>query len=80
LELVASATSRLAVLSKKKNFKPGDRVVLTGILRDDTVTFPTGETKIIPHLALTQAPQMVVKEKRVSTTVYEQRSKNKQAL
>ncbi len=77
MELVASATNRLAVQSKKKNLKPGDRVVLTGILRDDTVLFPTGETKTIPHLALTQAPQMVVKEKRVSTTVYEQQRKTR---
>ena len=29
------------------------------------------------HLALTQAPQMVAKEKRVSTTVYEQRRKRR---
>jgi len=29
------------------------------------------------HLALTQAPQMVVKEKRLSTTVYEQRRKRR---
>jgi hypothetical protein len=77
MELVASATNRLAVQSKRKNLKPGDRVVLTGILRDDTVLFPTGETKTIPHLALTQAPQMVAKEKRVSTTVYEQQRKTR---
>ena len=51
--------------------------MLTGILRDDTVTFPTGEVKIIPHLALTQAPQMVIKEKRVSITVYEQQRKTR---
>ena len=77
LELIASATNRLAEQSKRKNLKPGDRVVLTGILRNDTVLFPTGETKTIPHLALTQAPQMVVKEKRVSTTVYEQQRKTR---
>jgi hypothetical protein len=59
----------------KKSLKPGDRVVLTGILRVDTVTFPTGETHPINRLALTQAPQMLVKEKRVSTTVYEQQRK-----
>ena len=44
-------------------------------LRVDTLTFSTGETKMINRLALTQAPQMVVKEKRVSTTVYEQQSR-----
>lgn len=77
LEMSATASNRIAVQSKRKNLKPGDRVVLTGILRDDTVLFPTGETKTIPHLALTQAPQMVVKEKRVSTTVYEQQRKTR---
>jgi hypothetical protein len=73
MELIASASSELASLSQRKSLKPGDRVVLTGILRVDTLTFPTGETQTIHRLALTQAPQMVVKEKRVSTTVYEQR-------
>src|SRR6266699_3604514 len=75
MELIASASSELAALSQRKSLKPGDRVVLTGILRVDTLTFPTGETQPIHRLALTQAPQMLVKEKRVSTTVYEQQRK-----
>jgi hypothetical protein len=75
IELIASASNELAILSRKKSLKPGDRVVLTGIMRDDTLTFPTGETQTIHRLALTQAPQMVVKEKRVSSTVYEQQRK-----
>ena len=75
MELIASASSELASLSQRKSLKPGDRVVLTGILRVDTLTFPTGETQTIHRLALTQAPQMLVKEKRVSTTVYEQQRK-----
>ncbi len=49
--------------------------MLTGVLRVDTVTFPTGETQTINRIALTQAPQMVAKEKRVSTIVYEQQRK-----
>ena len=73
MELIASASNELATRSQRKSLKPGDRVVLMGILRVDTVTFPTGETHPINRLALTQAPQMVAKEKRVSTTVYEQR-------
>ena len=75
MELLASASSELATLSQRKSLKPGDRVVLTGILRVDTLTFSTGETQTINRLALTQAPQMIVKEKRVSTTVYEQRKR-----
>jgi len=76
IELIASANNHLAILSRKKSLKPGDRVVLTGIMREDTtLTFPTGETQTIHRLALTQAPQMVVKEKRVSSTVYEQQRK-----
>ncbi len=77
MELLASASNELAALSQRKSLKPGDRVVLTGILRAETVTFPTGETQTINRLALTQAPQMVVKEKRVSTTIYEQQRKHR---
>ena len=77
MELIASASNELATLSQRKSLKPGDRVVLTGILRVDTVKFPTGETQTINRLALTQAPQMLVKEKRVSTTVYEQQRKSR---
>ena len=66
MELIASASSELATLSQRKSLKPGDRVVLMGILRVDTVTFPTGETQTINHLALTQAPQILRKEKRVT--------------
>ena len=73
MEVTASASSEVAAQSQKKSLKPGDRVRLTGVLREDTVTFPTGETQTIHHIALTKAPQMVAKEKRVSTTVYEQR-------
>ncbi len=77
MELIASASHELAAQSQRKSLKPGDRVVLTGIMRADTLTFPTGESNIMSHLALTQAPQMVVKEKRVSTTVYQQRHKRR---
>ena len=77
MELIASASNELATRSQRKSLKPGDRVVLMGILRVDTVTFPTGETQTINRLALTQVPQMVVKEKRVSTTVYEQQRKTR---
>jgi hypothetical protein len=73
MELIASATNELAVLARQKSLKPGDRVVLNGIMREDTLSFPGGETQTIHRLALTQAPQMLLKEKRVSTTVYEQR-------
>src|SRR5947209_16192165 len=73
IELIASATNELAVLARQKSLKPGDRVVLNGIMREDTLSFPGGETQTIRRLALTHAPQMLLKEKRVSTTVYEQR-------
>jgi hypothetical protein len=75
MELIASASNEMATRSQRKSLKPGDRVVLMGILRVDTVTFPTGETQTINRLALTQVPQMLFKEKLVSTTVYEQQHK-----
>jgi hypothetical protein len=52
MELIASASNELATRSQRKSLKPGDRVVLMGILRVDTVTFPTGETQTINRLAL----------------------------
>src|SRR5439155_24789734 len=47
MELIASATNELAVLARQKSLKPGDRVVLNGIMREDTVSFPGGETQTI---------------------------------
>ena len=75
MELTASASKEIAVQSQRKSLKPGDRVVLIGVLRVDTVMFSTGEIQTFNHMALTQAPQMVAREKRVSTTVYEQQRK-----
>ena len=49
--------------------------MLTGIMHSNTLSFPTRESKTMYQLALTQAPQMIAKEKRVSTTVFEQRQK-----
>jgi len=77
IELIASASNEVASQSQRKSLKPGDRVALTGIMGTDMVTFPTGERKTVYRLALTQAPQMVAKEKRVSTTVYEQRRRRR---
>ena len=72
VELLASAHSALASLSQRKSLKPGDRVTLTGVVRTDTITFPSGETQTMNRIALTQAPHLLTKEKRVSTTVFEQ--------
>ena len=77
MEVTATASNEVAKQSQKKSIKPGDRVVLTGIMREDTLLFPTGESKTIHRLALTLPPQMVAKEKRVSTTVFEQRQKRR---
>ncbi len=77
MEVTASAINEVAKQSQRKSLKPGDRVVLTGIMRQDTLLFPTGESKTMYRLTLTQAPQMVTKEKRVSTTVFEQRQKQR---
>lgn len=71
----AARLSAFATLSQRKSLKPGDQVVLTGILRDETLTFLTGETQTLHRLTLTKEPQVIKKEKRVSTTVYEQRKK-----
>ena len=72
LELLASAHSELATLSQRKNLKPGDRVALTGTVTSQTIAFPNGETQTITRIALTKVPQVMTKEKRISTTVFEQ--------
>ena len=53
MEVTAVANHEIAKESQKKSLKPGDRVVLTGIMRSDTVKFPTGERKTIYSLTLT---------------------------
>jgi len=65
-----SASNRVASLARRKSLKQGDRVSLTGVVRVDTMIFPTGETQTIHRIALTTAPEMVAKEKRVSTTFF----------
>lgn len=69
---LALATNEQAKLAQRKSLKPGDRVVVKGIVRTDTLTYPTGNTRTINHIALTEAPIFTVKEKRVSTTMFEQ--------
>src|SRR6266487_2535279 len=56
----------------RKRLKPGDRVVLTGVTRTDSFLLSSGETRTIHRISLTLAPQLFVKEKRISTTVFEQ--------
>lgn len=41
MQLFASASDKLASLAQKKSLKPGDMVVLTGILREDALSFST---------------------------------------
>jgi len=72
-EYFVSASNRVARLARRKNLKPGDRVSLTGVVRVDMIAFPTGETQKIHRIALTSPPEMVAKEKRVSTTVFAQK-------
>src|SRR5258708_26698014 len=54
-----SASNRVARLTRRKSLKPGDRVSLTGMVREETLAFPTGETKTIHRIALTAPPAMV---------------------
>ena len=62
MQVTALASHEVAKQSQKKSLKPGDWVIVTGVLRVDTLTFPTGEVQTIHHIALTKVPQMVVKE------------------
>jgi hypothetical protein len=68
-----SASSEVARSARRKSLKPGDRVSLTGMVRVESIAFPTGETKTFHRIALTAPPEMVAKEKRVSTTVFAQK-------
>jgi DNA replicative helicase MCM subunit Mcm2 (Cdc46/Mcm family) len=70
---ISHQSNKVARLAQRKSLKPGDRVSLTGVVRVDTIEFPRGETQTIHRIALTSAPEMVAKEKRVSTTVFAQK-------
>lgn len=72
---LVSASNDLARLARRRSFKPGDRIALTGVTREDKITLPSGETRSIHRIALTAVPDMVVKEKRVSTTVFDVKRK-----
>ncbi len=52
-------------MARRKSLKPGDRVSLTGVVRVDTMSFPTGEIRTMHRIALTAPPEMVAKEKHV---------------
>ncbi len=69
---LASATNEVAVKARRKSLKPGDRVALTGVVTCQTIEFPNGETQTINRIVLTQAPHITAKEKRISTTIFEQ--------
>src|SRR5439155_24733548 len=71
-DFLASATNELAIQARRKSLKPGDRVVLTGIVTSQTIAFPNGETQTVNRIALTHAPHITAKEKRISTTIFEQ--------
>ena len=73
MELLASGSNELATRSQRKSLKPGDRVVLTGIVTSQTIAFPNGETQTVNRIALTHAPHITAKEKRISTTIFEQK-------
>ena len=72
---LVSAVGELAKLTRRKSLKPGDRISLTGVTREDKITFPTGEQRTIHHISLTAVPDMVVKARRVSTTAFEVKQK-----
>ncbi len=69
---LASATNELAIQARRKSLKPGDRVVLIGIVTSQTIAFPNGETQTVNRIALTHSPHITAKEKRISTTIFEQ--------
>ena len=70
---LASACNELAISARRKSLKPGDRVVVKGVVASQTIAFPNGETQTVNRIALTKAPHMLTKEKRISTTIFEQR-------
>jgi hypothetical protein len=69
---LASASHDLAISARRKSLKPGDRVVLTGIVNSQTIVFSNGDTQTVNRIALKKAPHMLTKEKRISTTIFEQ--------
>jgi len=76
--LLVFATNDIAVEALKKRLKPGDRTILRGVVTaEQPVLLQSGETQLIYRLLLTKVPTVTSREKRVSTTVYEQQRKRR---
>jgi hypothetical protein len=72
---VATATNDVALEAKKRSLKAGDRAVMKGVVSSQTIAYPNGTTETIHKIALS-AITIISREKRVSTTAYEQKQKH----
>jgi hypothetical protein len=72
---VATATNDVALEAKKKSLKAGDRAVMKGVVSSQTIAKANGTTETIHKIALS-AITIISREKRVSTTAYEQKQKH----
>ena len=70
----ATATNETASQAQKKSLKPGDRVIMKGVPSTQTIEYTNGTTETLHKIALT-AIHIISREKRVSTTIYEQQQK-----
>ncbi len=49
---LAAASNEMAISARRKSLKPGDRVVLTGVVNSQTIVFPNGDTQTINRITL----------------------------
>jgi hypothetical protein len=73
---LATATNDVALEARRSSLEPGDRAVMKGVVSSQTIQLANGSTETINTIALS-AITIISREKRVSTTVYEQKQKHK---
>ena len=70
----ATASNEFAVQARKKSLKPGDRAAVIGIVSTQIIEYANGKTETM-HTIVVKDIQVFAREKRVSTTVFEQQRK-----
>jgi len=69
-ELIEVRASQYAKHAQKKQIKPGDRVIVTGIAQTQEFALANGERRTIHHLMLSDM-KVIERARRISITVYE---------
>ena len=71
-DLVEAHATNYAEAANRKRLRPGDRVVLKGLLSQQELPFENGETKVVNYLRVSDI-LVIERAERKSITVFEQK-------